>query len=148
MDGETDCDVEAAAAFLARSENWRLAAGPGALAGRLAVSMALPRGDPAPWPQVSTCVVVNGSMHEVSAAQARRAAHAGWPAATPESVPPGWSILDAEPGASGLDRARRLGGMVREMVDRARPDALFVIGGDTAAGVARGARRANALSGG
>ena len=132
VDGETDRDVETAAAFLARSENRRLAAGPAALAGQLAVAMALPRGNPAPWPHVSTCVLVNGSMHEVSAAQVR---HAGWPAATLKSVPPGWSTLDAEPGASGIERARRLGAMVREMVDRARPDALFVIGGDTAAGV-------------
>lgn len=133
VDGEADRDVEIAAAFLARSGNWRLAAGPGALAGHLAVWLALPRGDPAPWPRISTCVVINGSMHEASAAQAIHAARAGWPVSTPESVPPGWSILLAQPRASGLERARRLGAMVREMVERARPDAIFVVGGDTAA---------------
>ncbi len=135
VDGETEGDVEEAAAFLGQAENWRLAAGPGALAGRLAFSLDLPRGDLAPWPRISTCVVVNGSMHEVSAAQARCAADAGWPAATVDSVPAGWSLFTSEPGGSGLERARRLGGMVAEMVERARPDALFLIGGDTAAGV-------------
>ncbi len=135
VDGEAERDVEAAAAFLAGAENWRLAAGPGALAGRLAVSLDLPRAAPAPWPPVATCVVVNGSMTGVSAVQVRCAIEAGWPPATPQSAPPGWSIFAAEPQGRGLERARRLGGMVKEMAERARPDALFVIGGDTAAAV-------------
>lgn len=135
VDGETDGDVEVAAAFLARSAGWRLAAGPAALAGRLAVTLDLPRGAPPAWPRISSCVVVNGSMQEVSGGQTSHALQAGWPAATPDLVPRGWSVFTAAPRAGGLERARRMGGMVKDMVDRARPDALFIIGGDTAAAV-------------
>jgi uncharacterized protein YgbK (DUF1537 family) len=147
LDGESDEDLRAAARFLLASDGIRLAAGPAAFAGRLAERIDLPRAAAAGLPVVRTCLVVNGSLHEVSLGQARHAVDRGWPAPPPEGVAEairssGWAILRAGEAATGegVERARNLGVVVREILNRAPLDALVVFGGDTAAGIVHALR--------
>jgi D-threonate/D-erythronate kinase len=141
VDGETSADVEAAARAIAASAPLPLAAGPAALAEALAGLLELPRGQRRAWPRVERCLLVNGSMHPVSAAQVAHARAHGWRAARPGCAPGalargGWYVLDAAeiPGA-GLDRAGRVGAVVRGILEQAPVDALVVFGGDTAYGI-------------
>ena len=140
-DGETRAEVEAAAREIVASEPYPTAAGPAALAEALAGLVELPRGERRGWPRVGRCLLVNGSLHPVSAAQVAHARAHGWRAARPGCAPGalargGWYLLEtAEIAGGGLDRAGRVGVVVAEILERTPVDALVVFGGDTAFGV-------------
>lgn len=78
-DGETDQDVESAARKALGSGTLPLVAGPAAVGGMVARLMALTPPDPAFWPEVRDCVVINGSAHPASAAQVECARREGLP---------------------------------------------------------------------
>lgn len=130
-DGETEAELEAAARFIAES-GCALAAGPAGLAHYLAQLAVLPRKRPAAWPSIRSCLVVNGSMHELSARQVSEAEAGGWPSAEAAGVAravsgSGWVILREEPA--------RLSQTVRRLLGEVALDALAVFGGDTAFGI-------------
>lgn len=122
FDGETDEDVARMAQRIVAGGEYRIIAGPAAIAGQIA---ALLGSGPAvePWPRVQSCLVVNGSQHPVSAAQV------GFGTKWPVMVP------DVEPGTPELECARRTGCRVRTVLDETNPDALVVFGGDTVFGI-------------
>jgi uncharacterized protein YgbK (DUF1537 family) len=67
---------EAAIYVVDAAQPSRLSAGTGAMADCLAAGF--PMGDPPRWPKTKTFALINGSRHELSAEQARRAASQGW----------------------------------------------------------------------
>ncbi len=79
FDGETPADVHSAAAEALSSARPVVAAGPAALAGALAQALGIARAKPERWPEVSDCVVINGSAHPASAAQVGLAREKGIP---------------------------------------------------------------------
>jgi uncharacterized protein YgbK (DUF1537 family) len=74
--------------------------------------------------------VVNGSLHPASAAQVALARAAG-------CFHGGWRLFEEDPGGAGLDRAARMGELVRRQIETSPVDALTVFGGDTAVGIHR-----------
>jgi uncharacterized protein YgbK (DUF1537 family) len=101
----------------------RIAAGPAGLAGVIAQQIDAPRSTPPPLPSVRSCLVVNGSLHPQAALQVQ---HLGTDGA--------WRILQrahpagAEPAAVAQENARYL----LQEVAASAPDAVLIIGGDTA----------------
>ncbi|MBN9657668.1 MAG: hypothetical protein J0H49_05785 [Acidobacteria bacterium] len=79
FDGETPEDVQAAAAEALSGPRPVVMAGPAALAGALAQALSIVRAAPTKWPEVSDCVVINGSAHPASAAQVQMALAKGIP---------------------------------------------------------------------
>jgi uncharacterized protein YgbK (DUF1537 family) len=71
-----DPGPEAAIYIVDSAQPTGLSAGTGAMADCLAASF--PIGDRLPWPKPRTFALINGSQHEVSAEQARRAVSHGW----------------------------------------------------------------------
>ena len=140
-DGETDADVDAAARAFVGSKQLRVAAGPAAFAGSIAALVDLPRRRCARLPRVAKALVVNGSLHEISLSQVRRAEACGFETVEPGPAwkdGPGWRILRlpaAKTAESPLRRARRAGELVRQILRQADFDALVVFGGDTAGGI-------------
>ncbi len=141
VDGECDEDLRAAARALLAEPGTRLAAGPAAFAEAIADQVEAPR-EPVPvLPPIRNCLVINGSRHPAALAQVRDAQQQGWPVVPPDRVAgalhsSGWAILDA--GAvegTGLERARQVGRLTRDILDRVTPDALVIFGGDTAVGI-------------
>ncbi|HWF47540.1 MAG TPA: four-carbon acid sugar kinase family protein, partial [Bryobacteraceae bacterium] len=122
FDGEHDSHLEDAARTILADESMRIIAGPGALAGIIAGQLVRARTTPISLPRISNCLVTNGSQHQRSADQVQRA------------EAPGWTILEtshapnAEPAQVASANARRL----LEQIESRNPDAVFVIGGDTA----------------
>ncbi len=139
VDAETDDEVgRAAEAFC--SSGLRLAAGPAEFAAHLARRSGGARTRPRLLPTIRTCLVVNGSLNERSALQIDVAR--GWlPVCPPGHAAQAlarspWVLLNtAALGSSGLERARDVGKIVREVLDRAEVDAMVVFGGDTAFGI-------------
>jgi uncharacterized protein YgbK (DUF1537 family) len=122
LDGDTDIDVREAARRIAAARPMPIAAGPAALAAALADELDLPRGTKPRWPQVRSALVVNGSLHPASAAQAAYATSC-----------PGWRPLQhGGIEGQGLERAARVAELAREELARFPADALVVFGGDTA----------------
>ena len=140
---DADCteDLRVAAEMLLASGGVRVAAGPAAFAACLAERIDLPRAPAEKLPAVRKCLVVNGSLHEVSLGQVRHAEELGWPVAPPDRVvdrigSSGWAILRTDDAAGeGPQRARAVGRIVREVLNRTELDALIVFGGDTAFGI-------------
>lgn len=127
LDGETDADVQAAAAEVLAHDPPALAVGPAALAGALARRIG--RGSrPLEAPAVGRCLVVNGSRHAASLEQIRTARAEG-------VFNEGWELFDETVSGEGLSRARRLGRRVARRVRQGSFDALAVFGGDTAYGI-------------
>ena len=122
FDGETDADLEAAARTILADSSMRIAAGAAGLAEMLAKLIDLPRQAPLPLPAVRSCLVMNGSRHERSATQMVHAEGRGWTILRKEHAP------DADPAAV----ARENGQYVVEQIATVDPDAVFLIGGDTA----------------
>ena len=116
VDGETHADLDAAARLVTR-----LAAGPAAFAHAIANVLDLPRVAPPPFPCLSRCVVINGSLHQASARQIAYAEVAGWLTVGPDEIPhhAGWWLL-------------RNGASIRSIVENRKVDGLVVFGGDTA----------------
>jgi len=131
IDGETPGDVERAAERIANSDPLPIAAGPAGLAEALALRLRLPRTARRPWPRLSRCLVVNGSLHPVSRCQLERAVKAGLGLC-------GWTLMDvsAESDVSaGMERAHRTGERVRNLLAQSEFDGVVVFGGDTAFGI-------------
>jgi len=130
-DGETEDDVRAAARILMESEGHLLASGPAALAERIAELVGWPRGEPATWPAIENCLVINGSLHELSGQQVRYAEAKGWRSVDAQAAAAAifeshWIILAAHGGE-----------MVRGILEQAELDGLIIFGGDTAYGVVK-----------
>ncbi len=127
FDGETDAHLADSAHAILQDTRMRIAAGPGGLAEMLAAHMDVPRTGRPQLPRVKTCLIMNGSRHPCSAAQVR------------SFSAPGWREIRAklDPGWDAAQVARANAQYAIEQIALHRPDALFVIGGDTAFAVAR-----------
>jgi uncharacterized protein YgbK (DUF1537 family) len=129
VDGESDSDTREVARHACGSETPPLLAGPAALAGALVDFMPLSRGGVRPVPRVSRCLVVNGSLHPVSAAQIEFARDHG-------CFENGWLLFEHEGlSGGGVDRALRTGELVHDLLTESSMDAVVVFGGDTAFGI-------------
>ena len=122
FDGETDEHLREAARSILANPSMRIAAGPAGLAEMIAEQIDLPRSDPPRLPAVRTCLAMNGSLHERSAIQMRHA------------LAPGWRVVQREHprGTHPAQVARDNGKYLAEQIASENPDAIFVIGGDTA----------------
>src|SRR5207253_1272048 len=110
LDAETDDDIARIAVELLQTDGMLLSAGPAALAEALASRIDIPRTPVPPFPKARRCLVVNGSLHPLSARQAAVASDRDWTI-----------VHDGGPG---------IGERVRALVDAI--DALIIFGGDTA----------------
>jgi uncharacterized protein YgbK (DUF1537 family) len=118
FDGQTDADIDRAAEHILCDRRYRIVAGPAAIADSLARRLSIAR-VPAPvLPRVGSCLVVNGSRHEASIMQIKRAISNGW-IGTADSAR--WRFLPAISGSA-----------VRRVLRTQRYDAIMIFGGDTA----------------
>ena len=127
FDGETNEHVTEAANAILGNEKMRIAAGPAGLAEKIAELIDVPRRERQKLPRVRTCLVMNGSRHERSARQVLNAAAAGWRALS----------MIHEAGMTPLEVASA---HARHLVHETAihgPDALVVMGGDTAFALVR-----------
>lgn len=129
-DGETDADVAEAVRGAGM-----LICGPACVAGHLATRLRLQPQKDRKTPSVRNCLVVNGSLHELSLRQIDHAARHGWHFADPDQTPEllqrcRWVILQ-------VNNARRNAGIVRDILKQVDVDALAVFGGDTAYEIVR-----------
>jgi uncharacterized protein YgbK (DUF1537 family) len=122
FDGETERDVAEAARKILSDESMRIVAGPAALAEKVAAEIDLPRCPPRPLPSVRSCMVMNGSRHGRSAAQLSRAEGRGW------HVLRNQLHANQDPAHVAAENGR----FVVEQIVTKQPDAVFIIGGDTA----------------
>jgi D-threonate/D-erythronate kinase len=122
FDGETEADVTEAARAMLSDQTMRILAGPAGLAERVAEAVDLPRRSPLPLPLVRSCLVMNGSRHERSAAQMRQVQDGGWHALASQAT------AGADPALVAAQNAT----FVVEQIAAKEPDAVFLIGGDTA----------------
>jgi D-threonate/D-erythronate kinase len=124
FDGDTPDHVREAAHTILTSGTFRIIAGPGAIAGAIARLL----GNPATltWPPIPTCLVVNGSRHEISRRQIENAA-----------FDQHWRLFHPQipPGAHPLHVARCVGAQVRDTLEQHPCNGLLVFGGDTAYGI-------------
>lgn len=109
FDAETDADIARVADELLRMHETLLAAGPAALAEALAARIGGTSVQSA-FPKARRCLVINGSLHPLSARQAAMACDGAWTI-----------VHDGAPG---------VGERVLRLVDNV--DALIIFGGDTA----------------
>ncbi len=128
FDGETDAHLEQAARMILSDQCMRIATGPAGLAEMIAKWIDLPRSAAPPLPNVRSCLVMNGSLHPRSAVQMQYAEG------------PGWRMLqkDHSPGMSAAQVACENARYVVEQLAASAPDAVLVIGGDTAFAVIDG----------
>jgi uncharacterized protein YgbK (DUF1537 family) len=127
FDGETDTHVADAAATILSDETMRIAAGPAGLAEMIAAAIDMPRRAAGSNARVRSCIVMNGSRHSRSAAQIRNAAALGWPALN----------VVHKAGLTAPEIASANARYLVEQIAMHAPDAVFVIGGDTAFAVVR-----------
>ncbi|SPF40017.1 hypothetical protein SBA4_2470038 [Candidatus Sulfopaludibacter sp. SbA4] len=134
-DGETDADVARATAAALADPHCRIIAGPASVAAEIAAQFAQPRA-PAPthWPRIRKCLIVNGSLHEVSVGQMAFAEAHG---CLSTSATAGWRILHLPiPAATRpLEIAAATGRLVLQCLSETELDAVMVFGGDTAFGI-------------
>jgi len=140
LDGTTEEDLRSAARFFAVTRQLSLAAGPAGFAPHFADFVNLPRSAPPPMPSIRSCLVINGSRHEMSVAQIQHAEAQGWlviDTTSVSSAPSGWVILRNPPlnSPSELDFVARLGELVRNILKQISLDAMVVFGGDTVYGI-------------
>jgi uncharacterized protein YgbK (DUF1537 family) len=131
FDGETDSDVGEAAATILADPCMRIAMGPAALAGAIAERIDIPRVAPHSLPELRSCLVLNGSLHERSSAQMKHAETHGCISSEHDAA---WRILGRvhAPGADPAQVAKLNARDVIEQVAAVSPDAILVSGGDTA----------------
>src|SRR5262249_15957000 len=91
-------------------------------AGSIAAEIDLPRRAPLSLPSVRSCLVLNGSRHERSATQMLQAAGCGWHVLSRQY------IAGADPALVAMENAR----LAVAQGSAQQPDAVFLIGGDTA----------------
>jgi uncharacterized protein YgbK (DUF1537 family) len=134
-DGESDAEI-AEAARVVIAKGFRLTAGPAAFAEALAERMDVARGAVAPLPRIQSCLVINGSRHELSLRQVCHAVEHGWRLAGEDAIPESeWVILDGAGQGTASQVAANVGTLVRNILTRVRLEALAIFGGDTAYGV-------------
>jgi uncharacterized protein YgbK (DUF1537 family) len=127
FDGEVEADLVNSARAILGHDTMRIAAGPAGLAEMIAREIDVSRDTLPMLPRVRTCLVFNGSRHECSATQMLQAAAAGWTLLERDHQ------RDANAAAVAKENAEYV---VREIAARA-PDAVFIVGGDTAFAVVR-----------
>jgi len=122
FDAETDEHLRDAARVILADRSMRIAAGPAGLAEMISSEIDISRSVPSLLPSVRSCLVMNGSLHERSRFQMLHA----------ES--PGWKVLRREyqPDGDPAHVASENGAYLVEQIAKDNPDAVFVIGGDTA----------------
>ena len=125
FDGDSDIHLADAARTILNDRFMRIAAGPAALAEMIAREIDIPRSEHPGLPVIRTCLVINGSRHECSAIQMRQAEERGWRALRVNHFP------DTDAAAVARENSR----YAVEQIAAEEPDAVFVIGGDTAFGV-------------
>ncbi len=127
FDGENDYHLAQAARAILSDPAMRIAVGPAGLAEAIAREIDVPRGALPSLPQIRTCLVLNGSRHKRSAIQTR------------EAEAPGWRALrrDFEPDISAAQAATENARFLVSRIALDKPDAVFVIGGDTAFALVR-----------
>jgi D-threonate/D-erythronate kinase len=129
VDGESDSDIREVARRACGSQTPPLLVGPAALAGALVDFIPLSRGHVQPVPRMSRCLVVNGSLHPVAAAQIEFARDRG-------CFENGWLLFEHDGlSGAGVDRALRTGELVHDLLAKSPMDAVVVFGGDTAFGI-------------
>ncbi len=127
-DAETDDDLDDIAAALLEVSTPVLVAGSGGFAGRwLAAIPGARSGRPTCLPSIRSAIVVCGSRHPLSIAQAAAAATAGFPCVLPAAGESGDPAVLAE----------ELGRRAVVAIAEHRPDAVLLFGGDTAFAVLR-----------
>jgi uncharacterized protein YgbK (DUF1537 family) len=131
FDGQEPGDVLRAADTILASA-FRIVAGPAAIAGALATRLGRPA--EVEWPTIRSCLVVAGSLHEVSSRQIDCALASG-AISMDEDAP--WRLLQWEipHAADPLEVAEETGQRVRRQLDSRDYDGLLVFGGDTAFGI-------------
>jgi uncharacterized protein YgbK (DUF1537 family) len=132
FDGESDGDIDRAAQAILGDPQFRIVAGPAAIAGAIACRLSGAAPEPF-WPRIDTCLIVNGSRHEVSRRQIEVALGSGCISAASGAR---WRLFVGEPGSGSgdpLEIARDTGRQVAAM--REGYAGLMVFGGDTAFGI-------------
>ena len=144
LDAWSEDDSRSAAAAYFASGKLRIAAGPAGFAGHLADCFAGVSAGIAPGPRLQSCLVVNGSLHEISCDQVEVARNEGWPICDPTDAAHKlrsgqWVILRnrAKKSPGGLEWARETGETVCTILREASIDGVAVFGGDTAQGILR-----------
>src|SRR5262249_8235426 len=134
FDGRESSDVREAARTILSSPQYRVVAGPAAIAGALAEELGNPM--PEAWPKIPRCLVVNGSRNEVSKCQIQRALTCGIVSRTADAA---WRVFEwAIPaGADPLEVAAGTGRRVHRLLDENEFNAVLVFGGDTAFGIVK-----------
>jgi uncharacterized protein YgbK (DUF1537 family) len=127
FDAETEAHLAESANTILSLKSMRIAAGPAGLAEMIAARIDLPRGAIPALPSVRTCLIMNGSLHERSAIQMRTTQAAGWRVVRKEY----------DRGANAAYVAGQNARYLIEKLAEEDPDAVFVIGGDTAFAVVR-----------
>lgn len=130
FDGETDADISAAAEQILADPDFRIIAGPAAIAE--AVARRLGHARAIKWPRIRTCLIVNGSLHPVSAAQIRLGVELGclgdeWR----------WLSGDIDSSEPPLRIAAETGRSVNCELASRTYNGVIVFGGDTAFGILR-----------
>jgi len=122
---EVEEDVYLAARRILNSPAPSLGAGTGALAGELARGIKIDRGAPAPLPNIASCLIMNGSLHDVSARQIEN------------FVDPDWTVMQwtPQPGQSPIEIADENGRRIRDAMKRTSFQAVLICGGDTVYGM-------------
>jgi uncharacterized protein YgbK (DUF1537 family) len=118
-------DIEIAAARILETAAPSLGAGTGALAGALAAKIEIQRSQRSSLPAIRSCLIVNGSLHEISARQVAHFAHKDWTVMQ-------WT---AQKGQTSLEIADENGRRIRCALREAKFDAVLICGGDTAYGM-------------
>ena len=133
-DSESDEELAEAARSALTGGRCRILAGPASVATHIAAHVDVPRQPIAPWPAVTRCLVVNGSLHEVSLRQIAFAETRGAISAAPDAP---WRLLPpvAWPEMHPLEIALETGDRVVEYLENGVYDALMIFGGDTAFGI-------------
>lgn len=125
VDGETEADVQRSARSLVESGLPLLVAGPAAIAAALARLLS----DSAPktqsLPPDARCIIVNGSLHPVAAAQFARV----------QGSTGNWFPFSYQGPESGMARAHAIGARIKQLLEKSSFDAIIVVGGDTACGI-------------
>ncbi|HYP14415.1 MAG TPA: four-carbon acid sugar kinase family protein [Bryobacteraceae bacterium] len=132
FDGASDLDVENAAKSILADSAMRFAAGPTALASELAHQLQPQSRRTTNVLSVQTCLVLNGSRTELAQSQISYAVRSG--CVNRNEVGP-WVLVEptVSSGCSAGDAAVILAGTVVDvMIARSTPDAVLIIGGDTA----------------
>jgi uncharacterized protein YgbK (DUF1537 family) len=131
FDGESDGDVTRAAGSILNDPQFRIIAGPAAIAEAIARRLGGAARAPS-WPRIDTCLIVNGSRNPVSVRQIETALASGCISSVSGAR---WRLFIREPESGGdpFEIARDTGRRVAAI--RGQYAGLMVFGGDTAFGI-------------